>query len=67
MWLGVHHFAGTFAWFEAGAVDDNVEAYTPSTNSWARVTSLNIPRSGLAAAEGSDGRIYAIGGRHLSE
>ncbi|CAN5851074.1 hypothetical protein BH11MYX4_BH11MYX4_26720 [soil metagenome] len=39
-----------------------VEAYTPSTNTWAPAASLPTARTGLAAATGMDGRIYAIGG-----
>ena len=37
-------------------------AYTPSTNSWVQVRSLPTARYGLAAANGPDGRIYALGG-----
>lgn len=39
-----------------------VEAYTPSTDSWSTVASLPIARSGLVAATGGDGRIYALAG-----
>jgi hypothetical protein len=39
-----------------------VDAYDPATNSWSAVPSLSAPRTGLAAAVGADGRIYAIGG-----
>jgi N-acetylneuraminic acid mutarotase len=39
-----------------------VEVYDPTTNQWAAFDSLTTPRSGLAAAAGHDGRIYAIGG-----
>jgi N-acetylneuraminic acid mutarotase len=45
-----------------GSALNTVEAYTPATNSWASVTSLPTARGSLAAAAGSDGRIYAIGG-----
>jgi len=43
-----------------------VEAYTPSSNSWATVASMPTARLGLAAAVGADGRIYAIGGNSAS-
>jgi hypothetical protein len=39
-----------------------VEAYDPATQSWTRVASLPTPRFALAAAAGSDGKIYAVGG-----
>jgi kelch-like protein 18 len=39
-----------------------VEAYTPSTNSWATVASIPTARDGLAAVVSADGRIFAIGG-----
>lgn len=39
-----------------------VEAYTPATNSWTQLTPTPTSRGYLAAAVGSDGRIYAIGG-----
>ena len=42
---------------------DTVEVYDPIADTWARVGCLPTRRSGLAAATGPDGRIYAIGGR----
>src|SRR2546425_745607 len=52
-----------------GRTNDNgelatVEAYDPTTKSWAwaTVASLPTPRFGLAAVLGPDGRIYALGG-----
>lgn len=39
-----------------------VEAYTPSTNTWATVASMPTARNGLAAVAGADGRIYTFGG-----
>jgi hypothetical protein len=39
-----------------------VEAYTPTTNTWATVAPLPNPRRGFVAATGADGRVYAIGG-----
>jgi N-acetylneuraminic acid mutarotase len=39
-----------------------VEAYTPSTDSWESVASLDDGRYHGAAVAGRDGRIYAIGG-----
>ena len=43
-----------------------VEAYNPKTNSWATVTPLPMPLTDLAAAEGSDKRIYVVGGSNSS-
>jgi len=43
-----------------------VEAYTPASNTWATLASLPTPRQLLAAAVGSDGRIYALGGADAS-
>lgn len=45
-----------------GSIVAGVEVYTPSTNTWASAANIPTPRSGLAAATASDGRIYAIGG-----
>ena len=39
-----------------------VEAFEPDRNSWTTVPSMVSPREGLAAAMGTDGRVYAIGG-----
>lgn len=39
-----------------------VDAYDPGTNTWTVRASLPTRRDSLAAATGSDGRIYAIGG-----
>jgi N-acetylneuraminic acid mutarotase len=39
-----------------------VEAYTPSTGTWAAATSMSNARNGPAASLGPDGRIYAIDG-----
>jgi kelch-like protein 17 (actinfilin)/kelch-like protein 20 len=44
---------------------DTVEAYNPATNAWSAVAPLPAPRMGLAAATGSDGRIYVMGGADL--
>jgi N-acetylneuraminic acid mutarotase len=44
---------------------NTVAAYTPATNSWASVAPMPTARAVLAAATGSDGRIYAIGGNIL--
>src|SRR5437870_5339440 len=38
------------------------EAYAPSTNTWSTAAPMPTARYGLAAVEGTDGRIYAIGG-----
>ena len=40
------------------------EAYSPSTNTWTTLAPMSTSRYGLAAALGSDGRVYAIGGYH---
>jgi N-acetylneuraminic acid mutarotase len=41
---------------------NTVEAYSPSTNSWATMASMPTGRGGVAAALGRDGRIYVMGG-----
>lgn len=47
-----------------------VEAYTPGApgtpGSWASVAPMDTARSALGAATGSDGLIYAVGGRNSS-
>ena len=43
-------------------IEDLVEEYDPSTNSWVSVASMPTARSGLAAAV-VNGKIYAMGGR----
>ena len=40
----------------------SVEVYTPATNAWTLAPPLLTPRHTLAAVNGPDGRIYAIGG-----
>src|SRR6185369_8985381 len=40
-----------------------VQAYTPGTNTWTTVAPMSVARHELGAALGSDGRIYAVGGR----
>lgn len=45
-----------------GCALNTVEAYTPSSNSWAYVAAMPTHRSRLGAATGGDGRLYAIGG-----
>jgi N-acetylneuraminic acid mutarotase len=39
-----------------------VESYNPGTMTWTTVTPMPTARSGLGAALGNDGRIYAVGG-----
>ena len=39
-----------------------VDAYSPTTNSWAILSSLPATRESLGATTGTDGRIYAVGG-----
>ena len=39
-----------------------VDAYSPTTNSWATLSSLPDTRESLGATTGTDGRIYAVGG-----
>ena len=39
-----------------------VEAYSPATKTWRRMTPLHVPRWGHAAAADSRGRVYVIGG-----
>jgi hypothetical protein len=40
----------------------SVEIYDPKTNGWSWGPSLRMPRWGLSAVLGPDGKIYAIGG-----
>ncbi len=40
-----------------------VEAYSDGAGKWEEVSSMPTARVGLAAVQGADGRIYAIGGR----
>ncbi|MBV9281160.1 MAG: hypothetical protein JOZ41_13850 [Chloroflexi bacterium] len=52
---------------QSGPVPDRkilrtVEAYDPKTGAWAREPDLPVPRTGLAATTGLDGRIYVLGG-----
>ena len=47
--------------FETDALDV-VEAYNPSTNSWATMSPLPAARTQVVAVTGKDGRIYAICG-----
>lgn len=44
---------------------NTVEAYDPRSNTWNVAASMPTARALLAAAGGSDGRIYAIGGTHI--
>jgi hypothetical protein len=59
-----------------GAVDDSddnaisskvVEAYNPTTNSWAEVASMEQARDQFGAVIGPDGRMYAIGGEYVTD
>jgi hypothetical protein len=50
---------------DAGAVAD-VYDYTLATDIWEVLPSLPAPRVSVAAAQ-LDGRMYAIGGRHISD
>jgi Ca2+-binding RTX toxin-like protein len=43
-----------------------VDAYDPATNTWEHKADMTFARSGLAAATGPDGRIYAMGGAGLN-
>jgi N-acetylneuraminic acid mutarotase len=47
---------------EKELASSSVDAYSPRSNTWARVTNLPTPRRLLAAASDLNGRIYAIGG-----
>jgi N-acetylneuraminic acid mutarotase len=58
---GVRH--GKAGLDQAADFLDVVEAYNPRTNTWTTVAPMHEPRAGLAAVTGTDGRIYAIGGR----
>lgn len=43
----------------------SVEAYDPATNTWSPKASMPTARYWLAAATGTDGKIYAIGGENI--
>jgi N-acetylneuraminic acid mutarotase len=43
-----------------------VEAYDPTTDSWATVSRLPTPRANLGVAAASNGKLYAIGGGDAS-
>ena len=45
-----------------GSYLNTVEAYNPSTNTWATVSGMHTAREFLGVASGPDNRIYAIGG-----
>jgi N-acetylneuraminic acid mutarotase len=44
-----------------------VDVYDPGTDRWETVAPVPTARQDLAAVIGSDGRIYAIGGRSVAE
>jgi hypothetical protein len=44
-------------------VTNSVLFYSATANTWTPVASMNMARDWLAAAEGLDGRIYALGGQ----
>jgi len=58
----IYAVGGTFFSSNQWVPLSTVEAYTPSTNTWATVAKMSTRRNGLAAVAGADGRIYAIGG-----
>ena len=39
-----------------------MQAFDPTTGTWATVSTLQVPRELLGAALGGDGRLYAMGG-----
>jgi hypothetical protein len=47
----------------SGSALDVVEVYTPSADSWSSHPPMSTARSQFGAAFGSDGRLYAVGGR----
>jgi N-acetylneuraminic acid mutarotase len=55
---------GGFIAYQPSTVLNTAEVYSPITNSWLTIAPMLTPRSGLAAAGGPDGRIYAIGGEN---
>ena len=57
-----HHNRADFIKASNRELDGAVQAYDPPRDSWSRVTTLPTPRAGLAAATGSDGTIYTLGG-----
>jgi hypothetical protein len=65
-----------FIYALGGAVDDSndnaisssvVEAYNPTTNSWAEVASMHQARDQFGAVIGPDGRMYAVGGEYVTD
>jgi len=46
---------------------NTVEAYDPSTDTWATAAPMPTARSGAAAVTGYDGKIYVIGGSQVDE
>jgi N-acetylneuraminic acid mutarotase len=57
-----NYLSSSMVYTEGPSLAD-VTAYTPGTDTWAKVADMPTARDSLAAARGSDGRIYAIGGR----
>jgi N-acetylneuraminic acid mutarotase len=58
--------------FAFGGINDQsdklvaVESFTPGTIGWSTAPPMPTPRAWLAAARGSDNRLYAIGGNNFS-
>jgi N-acetylneuraminic acid mutarotase len=50
----------------SGVTGSGTQVYTVSTNQWTSRKKMQMPRDALAATAGSDGKIYALGGRGLS-
>ena len=58
----IYAIGGITGGINYSAVVATVEAYDPASDTWTTRASLPTARSHLAAAAGSDGRIYAFGG-----
>jgi N-acetylneuraminic acid mutarotase len=58
----IYAIGGSRYTFAASPQLDVVETYSPASNTWTSVAPMPTARYGLAAALGSDGRVYAIGG-----
>ncbi len=51
-----------FGGWDGSRVTSTVWRYDPAPNSWSRLATMPSVRLGFAAAAGSDGRIYVVGG-----
>ena len=47
----------------SGGALDNVEVYTPASDSWSSLPAMPTARSNFGASFGTDGKLYAVGGQ----